>query len=115
MIERGSARQGALAVVTREVVGVGAWIPKAGAIAVGEACDEAFQITAWFTPFETAAQPATVPTLLMATATLGFGSPGLSFTMAPFASHVEATIDPDAGSKSAPTTVPFEFTAVAYP
>jgi hypothetical protein len=53
--------------------------------------------------------------LLMATATLGFGSPGLSFTMAPFASHVEATIDPDAGSKSAPTTVPFEFTAVAYP
>jgi hypothetical protein len=53
--------------------------------------------------------------LLIATATLGFGSPGLNFTIAPFASHVEATIDPDAGSKSAPTTVPFELTAVPYP
>jgi hypothetical protein len=51
--------------------------------------------------------------LLIATATLGFGSPGLNFTIAPFASQVEATMDPDAGSKSAPTTVPFELIAVA--
>jgi hypothetical protein len=49
----------------------------------------------------------------MATATLGFGSSGLSFTIAPLASHVEATMDPEAGSKSAPTTVPVELTAVA--
>jgi hypothetical protein len=51
----------------------------------------------------------------MATATLGFGSFGLSLTIDPLASQVEATMDPDDGSKSAPTTVPFELTAVAYP
>jgi hypothetical protein len=51
----------------------------------------------------------------MATAMLGFGSLGLSFTIPPLASHLEATMDPEAGSKSAPTTVPFELTAVAYP
>jgi len=90
-------------------------MPNAGARAVGEACDEGFQMTAWFTPLEIAAQPAIVPRLLMATATLGFGSFGLSLTIAPFESQVEATIDPDDGSKSAPTTAPLELTAVAYP
>jgi hypothetical protein len=50
--------------------------------------------------------------LLIATATLGFGSFGLSFAIAPLASQVEATMDPDAGSKAAPTTVPLELTAV---
>jgi hypothetical protein len=51
----------------------------------------------------------------MATATLGLGSSGLSFTIVPLASHVEATIDPEAGSNEAPTAVPLELTAVAYP
>jgi hypothetical protein len=64
-------------------------------------------------PLATAAQPAIVPGLLMATATLGLGSTGLSLTIAPSASQVEATIEPEVGSKSAPTTVPVEFTAVA--
>jgi hypothetical protein len=54
-----------------------------------------------------------VPRSLIATATLGFGSPGLSFVIEPFESQVEATIEPDAGSKSAPTAVPFELIAVA--
>jgi len=65
------------------------------------------------TPLDTAAQPAIVPGLLMATATLGLGSFGLSLTIAPLASHVDATIEAEAGSKPAPTTTPFEFTAVA--
>ena len=109
-MERGSARHGALAVDARTAA------TEVGArIRTGDACDEGFQITARLTPFETAAQPAIVPALLMATATLGFGSSGLSFTIVLLASHVEATIDPEAGSKAAPTTVPFELTAVAYP
>jgi hypothetical protein len=81
----------------------------------GDACDEGFQMTARLTPFETAAQPAIVPKVLMATATLGLESSGLSFTIAPLTSHADATMDPDAGSNAAPTTVPFELTAVAYP
>jgi hypothetical protein len=49
----------------------------------------------------------------MATATLGLGSSGLSLAILPLVNHVEATIEPETGSKSAPTTVPLEFTAVA--
>src|SRR6184192_4376210 len=96
-MERGSARHGALAVDTRAVTEVGA------SRATPDACDEGFQITAWLTPLETTAQPAIVPVLLMPTATLGFGSSGLSLTIPPLASHAEATMDPEAGSKSAPT------------
>jgi len=40
---------------------------------------------------------------------------GSSLTIAPSRSQMEATMEPEAGSKSAPTIVPFEFTAVAEP
>lgn len=109
MIELGSARHGALAADRRTATDVGA------RITTGDACNEGFQITAWLTPLETTAHPAIVPALLIATATLGLGSSGLSFTIAPLASHVEATMDPEPGSKLAPTMVPLELTAVAYP
>jgi hypothetical protein len=66
------------------------------------------------TPLENAAQPAMVPKLLIATATLGFAS-AVSFEIEPDADHALAIIDPEPGSKSAPTIVPSEFTAAAYP
>jgi hypothetical protein len=111
-MERAAARHGELAVDTCADTDVVARTA-IGDTTDGDACEEGFQITAWLTPFEIAAQPAIVPRLLMATATLGLASLGLSLTIAPFASHVEATMDPEDGSKSAPTTVPFELTAVA--
>jgi hypothetical protein len=46
MMERGSARHGALAVDTRAVTESGACMPKAGATTVGDDCDEAFQMMA---------------------------------------------------------------------
>jgi hypothetical protein len=59
------------------------------------------------------AQPAIVPALLIATAMLAFTSLGLSFTMPPAEGHAVATIDPDAASRLAPTTVPLALIAVA--
>jgi hypothetical protein len=64
-------------------------------------------------PFETVAQPAIVPELLIATATLAFGSSRLSLTIPPAFGHVVATMEPDDGSSAAPTIAPVEFTAVA--
>jgi hypothetical protein len=107
-MERASARHGALALDARAAV------TDVGARRIEcDGCDEGIQITARLTPLETAAQPAIMPELLTATATLGLGSSGLSFAIEPFVSHIDATMDPDAGSKAAPTTVPFELTAVA--
>jgi hypothetical protein len=74
---------------------------------------DAFQITAWFTPLEVAAQPAIVPMLLTATAMLGFTSLGLSLMIPPSDGQAVATIDPDAASRLAPTTVPLALTPVA--
>ena len=108
LIERASARHGALAVDARTAV------TEVGTRRITrDGSDEGIQATARLTPFETVAQPAIVPALLMATATLGLGSSGLSWTIEPLASQVEATIEPDCGSKAAPTTIPLELTAVA--
>ena len=107
MIERGLVRHAELALDARMATDVGTLRPAPELGAAG------FQITAWLTPFETAAHPAMVPASLTATATLGFGSWGLSLTIEPLATQADATIEPDPGSKSAPIAVPLELTAVA--
>jgi hypothetical protein len=46
MMERESARHGALALDTRALAELEACMPNAGATTAGDACDEGFQMTA---------------------------------------------------------------------
>ena len=107
VIERASARHLELTVENRVGIANGALRFERVEL------DDVFQITAWFTPLDVAAQPAIVPTLLIATAMLALTSLGLSLKMPPSGAQDVATIEPEAGSRLAPTTVPLALIAVA--